>query len=174
MSDPFLGEVRLFGGTFPPIRWADCDGAVLSIAQYDALFSLIGTTYGGDGVTTFALPDLRGRTPIGHGQGPGLPNFTIGERAGTETVTLNVNQMPFHTHLMLRGGTPNTSSPRGAYLADARSSQRGVRTYAGGGGTQLHPATIATAGASQPHENMQPFLAIRFIIALDGIYPSRS
>ena len=170
MADPYIGEIRMFAGNFAPLGWAFCNGALLPIAQYEALFSLLGTTYGGDGQTTFALPDLRGRGPIHAGQGPGLTNHPQGEQGGTETVTLTVAQMPAHTHAPAASSAAGTSShPNGNVWAASSTSDN---QYAGTSNTTMNPATIGVAGGNQPHDNRQPVLAINFIISLEGIYPS--
>lgn len=171
MSQPFLAEIRIFTGNFAPRGWAFCQGQILSIAQNTALFSLLGTTYGGNGQTTFALPNLAGRVPVGTGTGPGLSTKTLGEAAGAETVTLLATQMPAHTH-QLRGssGAPTTNSPSNALLPTATS-----RVYnTGSADTGMNAAAVAIQGGSQPHENMQPYLAVNYIIATQGIYPSRN
>jgi microcystin-dependent protein len=171
MSDPFLGELKLFPYNFAPRGWAFCNGQILSIAQNTALFSLLGTTYGGNGQTTFALPDLRGRVPISAGQGPGLSNYSLGQVGGTETETLLIQQMPMHTHLVQAStGDATTSQPGGNVLA------------AVGGGAYAAPPTdatmapnmIATSGGSQPHNNVSPYLTLNWCIALAGIFPSRN
>lgn len=171
MSEPFVGEIRMVGFNFAPRGWATCDGQILSIAQNTALFSLLGTTYGGNGQTTFALPDLRGRVPIHQGQGLGLSLRTIGEVAGVENHTLNGNEMPMHNHLVSANNEGSTTGRPGG----AVPSVSGSNIYAGSGdGTTMNPQMIGLAGGSQPHNNMQPFLVINFIIALEGIYPSRN
>lgn len=176
MSEPFLGEIRMFGGNFAPRGWALCNGQLLSIAQNSALFSLLGTTYGGDGVTTFALPNLQGRFPMHWGTGPGLTPRTIGEQAGTENVTLISTQMPTHTHLAsANSGDGNSTSPQGnvwATAVDANSQQ--VSAFGTTANTVMNPQAIGTSGGNQPHNNMQPYLCVTFLIALQGIYPSRS
>lgn len=177
MSEPFIAEIRMFGGNFAPRGWAFCQGQILSIAQNTALFALLGTTYGGNGQTTFALPDLRGRVPIQPGQGPGLSPHTLGEMSGSETVTLTQQQMPLHNHLM------GTSSSDGNDSIPANNTVPGVviagnttaNAYTTGGvDSTFAPNAITPAGGSQPHNNMQPYLAINFIIALEGIFPSRN
>ncbi|KFE68251.1 phage tail protein [Hyalangium minutum] len=175
MSEPFLGEIRMFSGNFAPSGWALCDGQLLSIAQNSALFSILGTTFGGNGQTTFALPDLRGRVPMGWGQGPGLSPRTIGEQSGSETVTLIATQMPAHTHAMMANSGQGTQfTPEGAVSAAAvESTQQPLNLYSTTPNTTMSPQAIGIAGGSQPHQNMQPFLCISFIIALQGIYPSR-
>jgi microcystin-dependent protein len=173
MSEPFLGEIRMFGGNFAPRGWAFCDGQILSIAQNTALFSLLGTTYGGDGRTTFALPDLRGRAPVHAGQGPVLSPYSLGQSGGSESVTLNTSQMPSHNHLVNvdTGDNGTTSHPNGQYLASTGSIS--IYNNATDGST-LNQGTVQTAGGSQPHSNLQPYLCVDFIIALEGIYPSRN
>lgn len=170
--EPFLGMIALFGFDFAPKGWAFCDGRLLSIAQNNALFALIGTTYGGDGVTTFALPDLRGRVPLGFGQGPGLTNRVMGEVAGEEHVTLLSTEMPMHTHLMMAyNDAGNVSSPQGALLASSGGTDPEYRTS--GALTAMAPQAIGTSGGNQPHDNMPPYLGMNYCIALQGIFPSR-
>lgn len=165
MSDPFIGEIRMFAGTYAPDGWAFCDGQLLSIPQYDALFSLIGTTYGGDGVTNFALPDLRGRVPIDQGNG-----FVLAQRGGAENVTLTASQTAAHRHTMqATSDTPSLSSPKEKLLGQAVA-----KFYRAGTPTvSLNAASVSTVGGGQPHANWQPYLCINFIICLDGIYPQR-
>ncbi len=172
MTEPFVGEIRMFAGNFAPRSYAFCSGQLLSIAQNTALFSLLGTTYGGNGQTTFALPDLRGRIPIHRGQGPGLSNRDLGSTGGTESVTLSVNQIPAHSHPARSATGGNSITPVGNYWS----------TDPGGNSAGFHAAhdgstmgsVIGPAGGSQPHDNLQPFLCISFIIALEGIFPSRN
>ena len=165
MAEPFLGEIRAFGFNFAPRGWAMCNGQILSIAQNTALFSLLGTTYGGNGQTTFGLPDLRGRVPIHLGQGPGLSSKDLGEQGGQEAQTLSVNDARTRTPSRRRAASktrtgPETRCPRGA-------------VYAGSGdGSVMDPTT--TTGGSQPHNNMQPYLVLNYCIAIEGIYPSRN
>lgn len=175
MSEPFLGEIRMFSGNFAPSGWALCDGQLLSIAQNTALFSILGTTFGGNGQTTFALPDLRGRVPMGWGQGPGLSPRTLGEQGGSETVTLIANQMPAHTHAAMASSSQGTQfSPEGGVPAVlVNQSGQPENIYSTTPTTTMAPQSIGIAGGSQPHQNMQPFLCLSFIIALQGIYPSR-
>ena len=173
MAEPFLGSIVLFCGNFAPRGWALCDGQLLSIAQNTALFSILGTTFGGNGTTNFALPDLRGRVPVHPGSGPGLSPYSLGEVLGTENVTLLVNQMPAHNHAVAApcsDGAPSSPSPVGAVLAN----QDQTPFYAASGTAAMAAGTSTTAGGSLPHENRQPLLAINFIIALEGIFPSRS
>jgi len=174
--DPFIGEIRMFCGNFAPNGWALCDGRLLDIQQYAALFSILGTFFGGNGVKNFALPDLRGRVPVHPGQGPGLSPYTMGQTGGSENVTLTSNQMPQHNHALGASTTPGAnSSPQNGYPASGVDSQGGaVNGYAASGNTTMAPTIVGQAGGSQPHENRPPFLCVNFIIALNGIFPSRS
>lgn len=180
MSSPYLGQIVIFAGNFAPSGWALCQGQLLSIQQNAALFSILGTTYGGNGTSNFALPDLRGRIPIQQGQGPGLSNYILGESAGAEAVTLNSSQMPAHTHaLNATAASGSVPSPVGAFTATGIDSQSGtsldfapatpVPTLA-----PMASASIGPAGGSQPVSVVQPFLSVNFIIALVGIFPSRN
>lgn len=162
----------MFGGNFAPQGWAFCDGSLIPIVENEVLFSLIGTTYGGDGVTTFALPDLRGRALVHQGTNPRTgTNYVLGQRAGTETVTLTATQMPAHQHVVvgqLESGS--VSEPSGAFFADSSGS-----AYSNQPPTAAMAANLVTpAGGNQPHDNMMPFLALNFIIATEGVYPSQS
>ena len=162
-----IGEIRLFAGNFAPRAWAFCWGQLLSIAQNTALFSILGTTYGGNGQTTFALPDLRGRVPVSQGQGPGLSPYSLGEQGGVETVTLLQQQIPAHTHSQpTTNGQQTTNRPNNALPA-----QGGVSATESDG-SAFHPTT--SVGGNQPHENRSPYLALNYIIALQGIFPSRN
>jgi microcystin-dependent protein len=166
MSEPFLGEVRMMSFNFPPNGWALCNGALLPINQNQPLFSLFGTMYGGDGQTTFALPDLRGRVPIHVGNG-----HVQGERAGSTAVTLNIQQVPAHSHQV----RASSSSSGGSAVPTGRFLGGGSNVYHGPPGTTtLSPGTVSSAGGSQPHNNMQPYLTISFCVALQGIFPSRN
>jgi microcystin-dependent protein len=167
MAEPFLGMIIIFGGNFPPRGWAPCDGRLLPINQNTALFSLLGTTYGGNGTTTFALPDLRGRVPLGYSQGPGLSNYSLGEASGVENVTLNAAEMPAHTHAQ-----PATASDETTNRPNAAVPARGGVYASASDGSNL--AATTSAGNNQPHENRQPYLAVNYIIALQGIFPSRN
>ena len=171
MSEPFLGEVKIVGFNFPPRGWALCDGQILPINQNQSLFSLLGTTYGGDGRSTFALPDLRGRTPIHVGDGR-----TQGERAGEERSARNETEMPIHTHsLNAVAGNANQPSPADNLLAVPPGSVGNIYSDTGATLNQnLNGATIANTGGVQGHENMQPFLVVHFVIALQGLFPSRN
>jgi microcystin-dependent protein len=173
MSEPYLGEIRMFGGNFAPIGWALCQGQLLPISENDALFTLIGTTYGGDGQSTFGLPDLQGRAPIHAGQGAGLSNYTPGEKGGAETVTLTVQQIPVHSHqLAASTGAGTTANPGANVLAAGPSGALyvdGVTPTDALAGSALTPV-----GGSQPHENLMPYVAITYIICLNGLFPSQS
>jgi microcystin-dependent protein len=177
MSEPFIGEIRIFAGNFPPRGWQFCQGQLLSIAQNTALFSILGTTYGGNGMTTFALPDLRGRVPMQPGQGPGLSPRTLGEMGGSENVTLLHNQMPAHNHSVNASNAQGDNPvPDGGVWAVSIEPNSGapLNNYGGAPTTTMSPQSIGVAGGSQPHTNVQPFLCVNFIIALEGIYPSRN
>lgn len=168
--DAFIGAIILFAGNFAPRGWAFCDGQLLSIAQNTALFSILGTTYGGDGRNTFALPDLRGRVPVHAGQGPGLPNITLGEEAGVPTVTLLITEIPAHNHLVAAFGSGgNSGAPNNGVPAKASED-----IYNSTADTTMAVNMIQPAGGSQPHDNMQPYLGLNFIICLEGIFPSRN
>jgi microcystin-dependent protein len=174
MSEPFIGEICMFAGNYPPTGWAFCNGQLLSISQNQALFALLGTAYGGNGTTTFALPDLRGRMPIHFGGVPGLTNRDIGQSGGSAAVALTQQQMPAHTHtLSATNGNGNQESPLGN--AWATESQGITNLYSNATPTTMMSAqAISAAGNGQPHENRSPFLAINFIIALTGVFPSRN
>jgi microcystin-dependent protein len=168
VSQPFIGEIRLFGFNFAPRGWAPCQGQLLSIAQNTALFALLGTMYGGNGQTTFALPDLRGRFPMSFGQGAGLTNRTQGEMSGTETVTLTQGQMPPHNHPLRSTNQPSgTTRPAGNYPA-------GGGAYAAAADGTMAPDVVNVAGGGQPHDNIPPYLVLNYCIALEGIFPSRN
>lgn len=174
MSDPYIGEIRMFGGNFPPNGWAFCDGQLMPIAENDALFTLIGTTYGGDGQETFALPNLQSRVPIHMGTGPAGVTRTIGEAGGTESVTLTTQQIPIHTHSALATNSAgNTALASGVWAASADTS---INPYGAAASidSSMAPQAIAPVGGSQPHDNMLPFLVISFIISLFGIFPSQN
>jgi microcystin-dependent protein len=170
MAEPFIATIVAFGGNFAPRGWAFCNGQILAISQNTALFSILGTTYGGNGQTTFALPDLRGRVPVHQGQGPGLSSYSLGQAAGAESTTLTLNQIPQHGH------------PVGASSSDAASKNPSGRfpavtetpVYGDSSNASMNAAMVGQAGASQPHDNIQPYLALSFIIALEGIFPSRN
>jgi microcystin-dependent protein len=171
MSEPFVGEIRMFAGNFAPRGWAFCEGQLLAVSQNDALFSLLGTIYGGDGRTTFGLPDLRGRIPIHAGTGPGLSPRQLGAKAGTENVTLTTNQLPSHNHPMAVSSDVSNSPNPGSNVTARPSS---VDLYINDApNVNLNTQAITSLGGSRSHDNMMPFVAINFIIALVGIYPSR-
>lgn len=177
MSEPFLGEIRMFGGNFAPAGWAFCNGQLLSISQNTALFSILGTYFGGDGQTTFGLPDLRSRVPVNQGQGPGLSAYTPGQQGGSEQIALLQNQMPAHTHTVSASGAAATSSTAAGNLlatATAARGQSAPEIYGSTAPAIMNATMINSAGNSLPHANIQPFLCVTFIIALQGIYPSRS
>lgn len=171
-TDPFLGEIMMWAGNFAPRGWALCNGQLLPISQNTALFSLLGTTYGGNGQTTFALPDLRGRVPIHHGQGPGLSSYSLGQVGGEETHTLTVQEIPAHQHA-LQGSSANGTSASPAGLLPARNPA-GIPAYGSTADAAFHASAIAPAGGGQPHNVMQPYLTINFVIALQGVYPSQN
>jgi microcystin-dependent protein len=171
-AEPFTGEIRIFAGNFAPRAWAFCDGQLLAISQNTALFSLLGTTYGGDGRTTFGLPDLRGRVPMHAGTGPGLTTRLPGQTGGQEQVTLIESQIPAHTHQAKASSeVPDTNSPE-----DAVSAQK-VRTHlynTGLSDVNMGTTAISSTGGSQAHDNMQPYQCLNYIICLQGLYPSRN
>lgn len=166
MSSPYVGEIRIFAGNFAPAGWMFCEGQLLPISEYETLFNLIGTTYGGDGQSTFGLPDLRGRLPMHFGNG-----FALSETGGAETVTLTVSQIPAHSHPMLAStDVPVSTSPTGNVTGQAAS-----KIYRSGSPTVfLSPAAIGSAGGSQPHNNFQPYLCVDFIISLFGVFPTQT
>jgi microcystin-dependent protein len=171
MSEPFLAEIRIVGFNFAPRGWAFCDGQILPISQNQSLYSLLGTTYGGDGRTSFALPDLRGRTPIHVGRSNGGGDHRLGQKSGEETHTLSANEMPQHDHTARASSVDGTSLLPGGNIL-ARRAAEPYRDAANLGAMQS--GTIANVGGSQGHENMQPYLALNFCIALQGLFPSRN
>jgi len=177
MVTPYIGEIRMFGGNFAPVGWLGCNGQLVSIADYSTLYALIGTTYGGDGVTTFGLPDLQGRIPLSQGQGVGLANYTIGEKSGTETVSLLQTQIPSHSHAYnvspakssltsLTGNLPGAviGGLAGEFYANPTATPTPVKGA-------LMPGSMGVGGGSQPHDNIMPSLCVTFIIATVGVYP---
>ena len=171
MSEPFLAEVRIFGFNFPPRGWAFCDGQILPISQNESLFSLLGTTYGGDGRTSFGLPELRGRTPIHVGQSNGGANHNLGQKGGEESVLLNIAEIPAHTHVARASSDPGTQPvPADAVLADSTSQAYTDPENL----VDMNAAELTNAGAGQQHNTMQPCLALSFCIALQGLFPSRN
>lgn len=166
MGTPYVGEVRIFAGNFPPDGWAFCDGQLLAISSYEELYALIGTTYGGDGVSTFGLPDLRGRLPLHNSA-----QFVLGSAGGSETVTLATGQLPVHQHPPSAvSGSGGSASPKSARWAATSASVYG----AGSANATLNGVAVSPAGGGQPHENLSPFLVLSFIIALAGVFPSAS
>jgi microcystin-dependent protein len=178
MSDQFLAEIRVFPFNFAPTGWAFCDGQLLPISQNTALFSLLGTQYGGDGKSTFALPDLQGRVPVGQGQGPGLSPYSVGEELGTETVTLPAGEMPTHSHSLnaedpsIQGADQSVPSASGVLAASTGGFA--YRPDASLQPVAMNAATVAAQGGGQAHNNLQPYLTLTFCIALQGIFPPRS
>jgi microcystin-dependent protein len=171
MAQPFIGEIKMFGGNFAILGYAFCNGQLMSIAQNDALFALIGTTYGGDGQTTFGLPDLRGRIPVHQGQGPGLTNRIIGESSGTEIVTLITNQIPGHNHTVIANSNEGSSgNPQNNIVAGSTATPYNNTAVA----NQMGSQSIGPMGGSQPHDNMMPYQCVTYIIALEGIFPPRN
>ena len=171
MSSPFVGEIRLFAFDFAPLGWAMCNGDLLPISQNAALFSLLGTTYGGNGSSNFALPDLRGRSPVHMGQGLGLSNYTMGEVTGVETVTLTVNQLPSHTHVVeASAAKAKVKKPTGAVPGPSKAD---VYDSAPDGVTTMNDGMIAPTGGGQPVTNLPPLLVMNYCISLEGIYPSQ-
>ena len=177
MADPFVAEIRIFPFNFAPRGWAFCDGQLLPLSQNTALFSLLGTTYGGNGQSTFALPDLQGNAAMHPGQGPGLSLHDLGEMGGTETVSLLESEIPSHSHAMNASqgdGTERTPSAGGT--GQLLATGVGISQYqtAGGPTTSLNPSVVAPAGGDQPHNNMQPYVTLNFNIALQGVFPPRT
>jgi len=168
MAQPYVGEIRMFGGNFAPSGWMLCQGQILPISEFETLFNLIGTTYGGDGQQTFQLPDLQGRFPVHQGSG-----FVIGQKAGTETVTLTTNQMPAHRHNAVGSEVGSQLSPENGFFSTDPSGNTAAYNDATDN-SQLAGSLLNSAGGSQPHDNMQPFLVINYIISLFGIYPSQN
>jgi microcystin-dependent protein len=180
MAEPYIGEIRMFAGDFAPVDWAICNGAIMAISQNPALYNLIGTTYGGDGETTFALPNLQSRVPLHQGQRPGSANYVIGGQAGAESVTLATAQIPLHNHSV---GASTAVPPPASGAIDVTAPQAHYvpatpvkpRVYASPSGNSLAPMNaVGVSGGAQPHNNMAPYLSINFIIALYGVFPSQN
>jgi microcystin-dependent protein len=176
MSEAFVGEIRIFGGNYAPVNWRICDGSMLSISNEQVLFTLIGTTYGGDGVNTFALPDLRSRVPVGQGQGPGLTARLIGQSFGTESVTLNSTQLPPHSHaLAATAAAATASSPANAlFAAQVDGDKIYVAASASNQPATLASTSVTSTGNGGAHDNVMPSLGVNYIICLNGIFPSRN
>jgi len=173
--EPFVGEIRMFAGPYAPQGWAYCNGQLLTISEYSALFSLLGVTYGGNGTSTFALPDLRGRVPLGFGQRPSFINYMLGQKGGSEGVALEVANLPSHTHTMY-ACTAEATSPAFGPIQQFGECAPGTRAYlpvtaTGATDALMHEKTISDTGASAPHYNLMPCFAINYIIALNGLYP---
>jgi len=170
MAQPYIGEIRMFGGNFAPAGWMFCAGQLLPISGNETLFQLIGTTYGGDGQQTFGLPDLQGRVPIHMGQGPGQTNYALADTGGVESVTLTQNQIPIHSHTPAASNTGASDSPDNLFWANTATG----KPYSASVSplVQMNTGTITPTGGSQPHENMIPFLCVSYIISLFGIFPS--
>jgi len=165
MAQPYVGEIRMFAGNFAPAGWMFCEGQLLPISEYETLFNLIGTTYGGDGQSTFALPDLRGRLPLHFGNG-----FTLAETGGVETVTLTVPQIPAHSHPLLASSSPGTANTP---VLNVTAESATINTYIQDvTNSNMNAAAVTSIGGSQPHDNFQPYLCVDFIISLFGIFPS--
>lgn len=177
MADPFVAEIRIFPFTFAPTGWAFCDGQLVTISQNTALFSLLGTTYGGDGKSNFALPDLQGRVPIHTGQGPGLSLYDLGEALGSDTVTLLQSEIPAHAHTLGAEdpgiGGADQSAPSPTSVLAQSTGGFAYRPDASSQPVQMNQKAVGALGGSQPHNNLQPYLALNFCIALQGIYPPR-
>ena len=170
MATGFIGEIRMFAGNFAPRGWILCQGQLLAISSNTALFSILGTTYGGNGTSTFALPDLRSRVPVGVGQGPGLSDIVLGEVAGSETITLSAGQIPAHTHTVqmpASTGAQTSNRPTGAYQASGNA-------YSSVADTTMAAATSASSGGNQAHSNLPPYLGMNYILCVEGIFPSRN
>jgi len=172
MSSPYVGEIRIFAGNFAPVGWAFCDGSQLAISQNDVLFQLIGTTYGGDGVNTFNLPDLRSRAPIHQGTGGGGA-YVIGQFAGVETIPLTTNQIPAHSHVP-QAAIGGSGNPANSPAGNVWSGWTGGQFTTQAPSVPMDAAAIGSAGGSQPHDNMPPFLVINFIISLFGVFPTQN
>src|SRR5437660_11239859 len=172
MGEPFVGEIRMFGGSFAPAGWAMCQGQSMAISENDVLFTLIGTTYGGDGQETFNLPDLQGRAPMHMGTAKSGTTYTIGEQAGVESVTLTTQSTPIHSHALIASTNPATST---VATDSVTASTNQLKIYTEGAASkQFAPNDLSIVGGSQPHENMQPYLVLSFIISLFGVFPTQT
>jgi microcystin-dependent protein len=173
MADPFVAEIRVVGFNFAPLGWATCDGQLMPISQNTALFSLLGTTYGGDGKSTFALPDLQGRAPMHPGQGAGLSLRDLGEEGGTETVTLLQNEMPAHTHALSANALPASASLAAPTQGLGRSVGGSAYKASPPATAAMSPQAVGLTGGDSPHNNLMPYLTLNYIIALQGVFPAR-
>jgi microcystin-dependent protein len=175
MSEPYVGEIRLFPYNFAPNGWFDCDGRLLAISEYEVLYTLLGTTYGGDGVTTFGLPNLAGRVPVHQGTGPGLGTYVLGQMAGTESVTLLANQLPTHSHPFYAADSAASAPAPAAtlQLGSVSGDTLYTNSTAGIGSGNLAPTAVSATGGNQPHDNTMPSLVARFCIAWAGVFPSQ-
>ncbi len=171
--DAFIGQITIVGFNFEMRNWAFCRGQLIAVSQNTALFSLLGTIYGGDGRTTFALPDMRGRVAVGFGNGPGLRSYSIGQKGGMEQVALTINQIPAHNHKIAMGGTGSTNMGSGNFLASVTQGDN-IFTSDASGSNALDPSTVTNMGGNQAHTNIQPFIAVNYLIAMQGIFPSRN
>jgi microcystin-dependent protein len=177
MSDQFVGEIRIFGFNFAPTGWALCNGQLMPISQNTALFSLLGTNYGGNGVSNFALPNLQGGAPLQQGQGPGLSLYDLGESGGEAAVTLQASELPSHTHTpACLNGAGSAATPAGNALASAKVGRQSENRYTASPGSSpsMSPQALGLTGGNQPHNNMSPYLVVNFCIALQGIFPPRN
>ena len=174
MADPFVAEIRIFPFNFAPQGWAFCNGQILLISQNTALFSLLGTTYGGNGKSTFALPDLQGRAPMHPGQGPGLSLHDLGETGGSETVTLLQSEIPAHSHAIMAAASPGNLNSPGSDRGIARSQGGSAYSANTANLVSKHPQALTPSGGNQPHNNLMPYLTFYFNIALQGVFPPRS
>jgi microcystin-dependent protein len=174
VTEAYIGSIVLFAGNFAPRGWAFCQGQLLPIAQNAALFSILGTTYGGNGQTTFALPDLRGRAPVGAGQGPGLTNVQLGQTGGSESVVLNANQMPAHNHLLACDSTSAPGADPANSFPGNPGALSGAQLYGTTANATMAPAAITAAGGNQPFSIQQPFVGLNYIICVEGLFPSRN
>lgn len=174
MADPFVAEIRIFGFNFAPKGWATCDGQLLPISQNTALFSLLGTTYGGDGKSTFALPDLAGSAPMHPGQGPGLSLHDLGETGGSDTVTLLVSEIPLHTHNLMATPSPSESPEPSGNSIGRGVGMNPYQTNTNANVVQMSPNALTPAGGSLPHNNLMPYLVLTFCIAMQGVFPPRT
>jgi microcystin-dependent protein len=174
MASPFVAEIRIFAGNFAPKGWATCDGQILPISQNTALFSLLGTFYGGNGQTTFALPNLQGSAPMHAGQGPGLSERFVGEQSGEQAVTLLTSEMPAHSHGAQATSGSNQDSPAGNAWSTIGTTRTPPALYNSAQNAQMSPLALAITGADSPHNNMSPYLCLTFIIALQGVFPARN